>query len=729
MAGFPFFKQLDIKDCGPASLLMIAKHYGRTYRLRTLRERSYIGREGVSMLGLSDAAESIGLKSLGVKITFQKLMKEAPLPCIVHWKQRHFIVVYKISKKFVFVSDPAFGLRKYTHEEFRKGWISDRQDGEEKGIALLLETTPDFYTYEGEKKEKHKLSFLLSYLRPYKQLVVQVILALLAGSLIQLIFPLLTQQIVDFGINNQDIGFIYLVLLAELFLFLGRMVVDFIRGWILLHLGTRINISLIADFLMKLMRLPIAFFDSKVIGDLMQRINDHKRIEYFLTVSSLNILFSILNFIIFGIILLIYNMTIFWLFFVGSLLYVIWVEIFMKHRRELDNRKFRKNSENQSVLIQLFSGMQEVKLNNIEKQKRWEWEHVQAGLFRINVKSLALSQYQRAGATFINELKNILITVVAATAVIKGEMTLGMMLAVQYIIGQLNGPLDQMIGFFQRTQDARISLERLGEVQYMEDEENDEEQKLHKLPANQTITIDNLFFQYEGPHSPFVLEDVSLKIPESEVTAIVGVSGSGKTTLIKLMLGFYKPVKGEIRVGNMPLHAFHSRFWRSVCGVVMQDGYIFADTIARNIAPGEEDIDMERLYRAIEVANLTDLIGTLPLGLNTKIGVSGHGLSAGQTQRVLIARAVYKEPEFLFFDEATNALDANNEKVIMNNLDMFFKGRTVVVVAHRLSTVKNAGQIIVLDNGRIVERGTHNELIAMKKYYYNLVKNQLELGM
>ncbi len=729
MAGFPFFKQLDIKDCGPASLLMIAKHYGRTYRLQTLRERSYIGREGVSMLGLSDAAESIGLKSLGVKITFQKLMTEAPLPCIVHWKQRHFIVVYKISKKFVFVSDPAFGLRKYTHEEFRKGWISDRQDGEEKGIALLLETTPDFYTYEGEKREKHKLSFLLSYLRPYKQLVAQVILALLAGSLIQLIFPLLTQQIVDFGINNQDIGFIYLVLLAELFLFLGRMVVDFIRGWILLHLGTRMNISLIADFLMKLMRLPIAFFDSKVIGDLMQRINDHKRIEYFLTVSSLNILFSILNFIIFGIILLIYNMTIFWLFFIGSLLYVLWVEIFMKQRRELDNRKFRKNSENQSVLIQLFSGMQEVKLNNIEKQKRWEWEHVQAGLFRINVRSLSLSQYQRAGATFINELKNILITVVAATAVIRGEMTLGMMLAVQYIIGQLNGPLDQMIGFFQRTQDARISLERLGEIQYMEDEENEEEQKLHKLPANHTISIDNLFFQYEGPHSPFVLEDVSLKIPESEVTAIVGVSGSGKTTLIKLMLGFYQPVKGEIRVGNMPLHAFHSRFWRSVCGVVMQDGYIFADTIARNIAPGEEDIDMERLYRAIEVANLTDLIGTLPLGLNTKIGVSGHGLSAGQTQRVLIARAVYKEPEFLFFDEATNALDANNEKVIMNNLDLFFKGRTVVVVAHRLSTVKNAGQIIVLDNGRIVEKGTHNELIAMKKYYYNLVKNQLELGL
>ena len=729
MAGFPFFKQLDIKDCGPACLLMVARYYGRTYRLQTLRERSYIGREGVSLLGLSDAAESIGFKSLGVKVTFQKLKEEAPLPCIVHWKQRHFIVVYKISKKFVFVSDPAYGLRKYTHKEFRKGWISDRQHGEEKGIALLLETTPDFFTYEGEKPEKTKLSFLFTYVRPYKQLVVQVLLALLAGSLIQLMFPLLTQQIVDFGINNQDIGFIYLVLLAELFLFLGRMVVDFIRGWILLHLGVRVNISLIADFLMKLMRLPIAFFDSKVIGDLMQRINDHKRIEYFLTVSSLNILFSILNFLIFGIILLVYNLTIFWLFFGGSTLYVLWVEIFMRRRRELDNRKFRKNAENQSVLIQLFSGMQEVKLNNIEKQKRWEWEHVQAGLFRINVKSLALSQYQRAGATFINELKNILITVVAATAVIKGEMTLGMMLAVQYIIGQLNGPLDQMIGFFQRTQDARISLERLAEVHSMEDEEKEDEQRLHDLPVEHSMMVNELYFQYEGPHSPFVLEDVTLTVPESKVTAIVGVSGSGKTTLIKLMLGFYKPVKGEIRVGSIPLQAFHTRFWRSICGVVMQEGFIFADTIARNIAPGEEDINMEKLYRTIEVANLGDIIATLPLGLNTKIGVSGHGLSAGQKQRVLIARAVYKEPAFLFFDEATNALDANNEKVIMNNLDVFFKGRTVVVVAHRLSTVKNADQIIVLDKGKIVERGTHNQLIALKKYYFNLVKNQLELGL
>ncbi|MCD6200847.1 MAG: peptidase domain-containing ABC transporter [Bacteroidales bacterium] len=729
MAGFPFFKQMDIKDCGPACLLMIAKHYGRTYRLQTLRERSYIGREGVSLLGLSDAAESIGFKSLGVKIPFRKLTEEVPLPCIVHWAQRHFIVVYKTSKKFIYVSDPAYGLRKYTHDEFRKGWVSDRENGEEKGIAMLLETTPDFYNYEGEKPNKTKLSFLFSYIRPYKQLVVQVLLALLAGSLIQLIFPLLTQQIVDFGINNQDIGFIYLVLLAELFLFLGRMVVDFIRGWILLHLGTRMNISLIADFLMKLMRLPIAFFDSKVIGDLMQRINDQKRIEYFLTVSSLNILFSVLNFLIFGIVLLIYNMTIFWLFFGGSVLYVLWVQVFMNRRRELDNRKFRKNAENQSVLIQLFSSMQEIKLNNIEKQKRWEWEHVQANLFRIKVKSLALSQYQQAGATFINELKNILITVVAATSVIKGDMTLGMMLAVQYIIGQLNGPLDQMIGFFQRTQDARISLERLGEMQAMEDEEKEDENKLHELPATHHIAVNEVSFQYEGPHSPFVLENISLEIPESQVTAVVGVSGSGKTTLIKLLLGFYKPVKGEIRVGDIPLHAFHTRFWRSVCGVVMQDGFVFSDTIARNIAPGEEEIDMKKLYRAIEIANLQDILSTLPLGLNTIIGASGHGLSAGQKQRILIARAVYKDPSFLFFDEATNALDANNEKVIMNNLDAFFQGRTVVVVAHRLSTVKNAGQIIVLDGGKIMERGTHSQLITMRKYYYNLVKNQLELGM
>ncbi len=725
---FPSYIQLDTMDCGPSSLLMIAKHYGKTYTLQTLRERCYITREGVSLLGISDAAESIGMRTMGVRIPFDKLEKEAPLPCIVHWKQNHFVVVYKITKDKVYVSDPAHGLVKYSRAEFLENWLSSKKGEEDEGIALLLEPTPDFYKQKDEALNKSSFKFLFRYLRPYKKFLTQLLLGMVVGSMLQLIAPFLTQAIVDKGINYQNLSFIQLVLIAQLVLFISQSSVEFIRSWILLHISTRVNISLISDFLIKLMKLPIGFFDTKMIGDLMQRIGDHSRIESFLTTSTLNIIFSMVNLVIFGIVLGIYNLTIFTVFFIGSVFYALWILVFMKRRRELDFKRFSQLADNQSNLIQLITGIQEIKLNNCEKQKRWTWERIQAKLFRVSIKSLALSQFQQSGGMFINTVKNISITFIAAVAVVKGQMTLGMMLAVQYIIGQLSSPIEQMISFLHATQDAKISLERLGEIHQKEDEESPDEKKISTIPREKSISLSNLSFQYEGPHSEFVLKDLDLRIPENKLTAIVGVSGSGKTTLVKLILGFYPPTKGEIAIGDVHLRDIRSDVWRSRCGAVMQDGFIFSDTIANNIAVSDEVIDKEKLVFAAGVANIRDFIDSLPLGYNTKIGQEGHGLSQGQKQRILIARAVYKNPEYLFFDEATNALDANNEREIMGHLERFFQGKTAVVVAHRLSTVKNADQIVVLQEGRIVEKGTHPELTELRGVYYNLVKNQLELG-
>jgi ATP-binding cassette subfamily B protein len=710
---------------------MVARHHGKHYNLETLRERSFITREGVSMLGISRAAESIGFRTMGVKLTFEQLRDEAPLPAIVHWNQEHFVVVYKIKGKkgneTVHVADPAGGLLKFPREEFLRCWFSTIEEGEKRGIALLLEPTPDFYSARDEKPNKRSFGFLFSYLRPYHRMLVQLFLGLLLGSLLQLLFPFLTQSIVDQGIGNRNIGFIYLVLIAQLVLTLSRVSVEFIRGWILLHLGTRINVSLISDFLSKLMRLPMRYFDTKMTGDLMQRIGDHRRIESFLTGTSLNVIFSLVNLIIFGAVLLFYSTHIFTVFFIGSALYAVWVWLFLKKRAELDHRRFAQMSANQSNLIQLIQGMQEIKISGSEQQKRWEWESIQARLFRVGVKGLALSQYQQSGAVLLNEFKNIVITVLAAKSVVDGNMTLGMMLAVQYIIGQLNSPIDQLISFINATQDAKISLERLGEVHLRDDEEDVESSRISDIPEEASLSVQDLSFRYEGPDSELVLNEVSITITEGMQTAIVGTSGSGKTTLVKLMLGFYPPTKGEIRLGGNSLDAYSLRSWREVCGVVMQDGFIFSDTIARNIAPGVEFIDKSKLINAACIANIADFIGTLPLGYNTKIGSEGHGLSQGQKQRILIARAVYKDPKYIFLDEATNALDANNEKVILENLQEFIKGRTSVVVAHRLSTVKNADQIVVIEKGKVVEVGTHRELSEKKGAYYTLVKNQLEL--
>ena len=728
MRSIPYYPQHDAMDCGPTCLRMVAAFYGKRYSLEGLREKSFITREGVSMLGISEAAEKIGFRSICVQVSYEKL-QEAPLPCIIHWNQQHFVVVYKLNDKHVWVADPGAGKLKYTKEEFCNCWLSSRKNEEDTGVALLLEPTPEFYTIEDEGDEVNRrgFSFLYSYLRPYRGLVGQLLLGLLLGSMIQLMLPFLTQSVVDFGINNQNLGFIYLVLIAQLMLSFSSSAVDFIRGWILLHLGTRINIALISDFLIKLMKMPISYFDSKMTGDILQRINDHKRIQDFLTGSSLSVIFSVFNIIIFGIVLLVYSGMIFLIFMGGSALYVAYVWLFMKKRAELDHKRFAQQSANQSTVVQLVNGMQEIKLSACEQQKRWEWERIQAKLFKVNIKSLALRQYQDSGAVLINQSKNLLITALVASLVVKGEMTLGMMLSVQYIIGQLNSPVNELIAFARDMQDARLSMNRLSEVRDKPDEEDPTRELLREIPEGKEIRLQNLNFKYDPLSEYPTLDNVSLVIPPGKQTAIVGMSGSGKTTLVKLLLGFYPPASGDIFIGDTPLGSYSIREWRKRCGVVMQDGFIFSDSIAGNIAPGVERIDKKKLRHAAEVANIHDFIEELPLGYNTKIGQEGHGLSQGQKQRILIARAVYKDPEFIFFDEATNALDTNNERIIMNNLQTFFKGRTSVVVAHRLSTVRNAEQIIVIEQGKIAETGTHETLIALEGRYYQLVKNQLEL--
>ncbi len=714
-------------DCGPTSLRMIAKHYGRNYSLQKLRNLSGINREGVSLLGISEAAEKIGFRTTGARLTSEQL-DQVDLPCILHWRQNHFVVLYKIKKGRYYVADPGKGLIQYTREEFYKGWLSTNSNGDGQGIALIISPTPAFYEAEGDKSSKVSFSYLFGYLVKYKSLIIQLLVGLGVGSLLQLIVPFLTQSVVDVGINTRNLNFIYIILIAQTMLFIGRMSVDFIRSWILLHMSTRINLSILTDFLIKLMKLPMSFFDTKMTGDIMQRMSDQKRIESFLTGSTLNIIFSLFNLVVFGFVLAWYNLNIFIVFLVSSILYSIWVAIFLKKRRELDFKRFDVSSKNQSAMVQLVNGMQEIKLNNCEQQKRWDWEHIQAGLFRFNVKSLALGQYQQAGAFFINEGKNIIITFLVAKTVIDGQLTLGAMMAIQYIIGQLNSPIEQLLGFVQNLQDAKISMERLNEIHEIEDEEPANKTFMNELPSDHTIRMHNLGFTYPGAGNEPVLENVDLVIPHGKTTAIVGMSGSGKTTILKLLLRFYEPQKGDIKIGPSYLNSIGYRYWRGKCGVVMQDGFIFSDNIARNIAVGDEYPDVEKLQHAIKMANISDFIDSLPLGLNTKIGAEGNGISQGQRQRILIARAVYKNPEYIFFDEATNSLDANNEKVIMENLEEFFKGRTVVVVAHRLSTVKNADNIVVIDKGKIVEQGTHQQLSRSKGEYYQLVKNQLELG-
>ncbi|TCC91692.1 peptidase domain-containing ABC transporter [Pedobacter frigiditerrae] len=727
MKNFPFYKQPDQMDCGPTCLRMVAKHYGKNFSLQRLREISGINREGVSLLGISEAAEKIGFRTTGTKLTLAQL-NEIELPAIIHWNQNHFAVLYRIKNDIYHIADPAKGLIQYKKGEFTKHWLSTHNNGHSQGIALMLSPTPELYAQEGDKTDGINFAYLLRYLYRYKQLVSQLFVGLGVGSLLQLIVPFLTQSIVDIGINTRNLNFIYIILIAQTMLFLGRTSVEFIRSWILLHISTRINISILTDFLIKLMKLPMSFFDAKMTGDIMQRMNDQKRIESFLTGSTLNIIFSMFNLVIFTGVLAYYNINIFFIFLLSSVVYSLWVMAFLKRRRDLDFKRFDISSKNQSSIVQLIGGMQEIKLNNCEQQKRWEWERLQAGLFKYSIKSLSLGQVQQAGTFFINEGKNIVITFLVAKAVIDGDLTLGGMMAIQYIVGQVNSPIEQLLGFIQQLQDAKISLERLNEIHQMDDEEPVDKVFLKELPTNKSISIKDLSFTYPGAGNEPVLKGINLDIHEGKTTAIVGMSGSGKTTILKLLLRFYSPQKGELKVGATNLDQIGYRYWRGKCGTVMQDGFIFSDTIAKNIAVADEYPDMVKLQHAIKMANIADLIEGLPLGLSTKIGAEGNGISQGQKQRILIARAVYKNPEYIFFDEATNSLDANNESIIMQNLEEFFKGKTVVVVAHRLSTVKNADHIVVLDKGVIIEQGTHAQLTHNKGEYYQLVKNQLELN-
>lgn len=731
-SAFPFYKQLDQMDCGPTCLRMIAKYYGQSFSPLELRNKSFLTREGVSMLGISDAAEAIGFHTVGIKTSFEKLWKEVDLPCIVHWNQEHFVVVYKIRRKSVYVADPAASLLQYKRSEFEKCWLAGVENKEKFGVALLLEPTPKFYEEKDSSQSesaKKRLVNLLPYLTKYKRLIIQLFIGLFLGSLIQLALPFLTQSIVDVGINTRNVNFIYLILSGQLMLFIGRTSVELIRRWILLHLGARINISIISDFLGKLFKLPVAFFDGKTTGDLLQRIDDYARIERFLSSSTLSILFSFFNLFVFSAVLLVYNMKIFSVFALFSAIYLVYVSLFLKRRAELDYKKFQQQAHNQSTLIELIRAMPEIKLNNCETLKRWEWERIQARSFKLTVYGTRLLQFQDTGSSFLNELKNIIITVIAAIAVINGEMTLGMMLAVQYIIGQLNSPINEFISFMRDWQDAKLSYERIQEIHVIPNESDTLPTLQDKtlVSCDSSITIKDLCFQYGGLHSPKVLDSVDLIIPAGKVTAIVGVSGSGKTTLIKLLMKFYEINHGAIKIGNIDLNSIPSTLWRRQCGVVMQDGYIFSDSILMNIALSE-DYDAEKILQAVKVANIRDFIESLPLSYNTKIGSNGIGLSQGQKQRILIARAIYKNPKFIFLDEATSALDANNEKEIVKNLDAFFKGRTVIIVAHRLSTVKNSDQIVVLENGGIKEVGTHSELTKTRGAYFELVKNQLELG-
>ena len=727
---FRLVRQKDSMQCGVACLAMVCGAFGREYSLSSLSRYCFATAEGVSMLGISEAAERLGLRTVTAKVTVESLIS-APKPCILHWNQNHFTVLYKVSRdgKRFYIADPAKGKIAYSAEEFKSRWLSNGAGSEPKGVAMFFQTTDEFFSSEeeGDASERRSFRFLMGYVRQYRKYFIQIVAGLLLGSMMQLVMPFMTQAIVDVGINRSDIGFIWLILLGEMMIVLGRTATDFIRRWLMMHISMRINISLVSDFFIKLLKLPMSFFDTKLMGDLMQRMGDHGRVQSFLTSQTLGIAFSMLNFVVFGVVLFVYDKIIFSVFLAGSAVYGLWSASFLKRRKVLDYELFEKQSVNQNKTYQFITSMQEIKLQDCERRRRWEWEDVQADLFVVQMKSLRLQQAQEAGSIFINEVKNILITVLAATAVINGHITLGAMLAIQYIVGQLNSPVAQLMGFLYSLQDVKISLERINEIHEGRNEES-VENNVMEFKADRSIEISDVEFKYDPHGLKNIIDGVSFKVPEGKMTAIVGASGSGKTTLIKLMLGYYTVMGGSVKVSGEDINRYNMRWWRRQCGVVMQDGVVFSESIARNIAVDDGDVDRDRLERSARIACIDEYVKGLPLGYDTIIGRDGTGLSQGQRQRILIARAVYKNPSFIFLDEATNSLDAENERMIVENLADFYRGRTVVVVAHRLSTVRNADNIVVLDHGRVVESGNHDALIRNKGAYYNLVKHQLELG-
>lgn len=725
---FPITFQHDSMQCGIACLQMICKHFGREYSLDFLSKLCFATNEGVSLLGINEAANKLGLKTLCVKASMDELDKIS-LPAILHWNQKHFVVLYKIKKgRKYYIADPGKGLTTHTNKEMQEHWLSTNS----KGVAMMLEPTPHFYDTKNAsgvgEKEIHSFRFLYGYVRRYYKYFGMIAVGLALGSIIQLVLPFLTQAIVDKGIKHQDLNIILLILFGQLMLTISRTFIDFLRRWILLRISMKINISLISDFFIKLLKLPMSFFDTKLLGDLMQRMNDHGRVNNFLTQNVLNIVFSLLTLIVFSVVLVIYDKFVFLVFLIGSMLYGGWIALFLKRRKVIDYELFEQQAINNNRTYEFIMSMQEIKLQDCEQRKRQEWEHIQKDLFKIQQKSLRLQQQEEAGGIFINELKNIAITVMSAAAVIEGNMTLGMMLAVQYIIGQLCSPVEQLMDFFYSLQDVKISLERINEIHSMEDENGKAGLLTSIKQKSKGINIQNVIFKYNPHVLTKTIDHVDIQIPQGKVTAIVGASGSGKTTLIKLILGYYSVVEGRICIGSTNINDVNKQWWRRQCGVVMQDGVIFSESIAKNIAVDDAEIDQVRLLEAAKISCIFDYVMGLPLKFDTKIGRDGIGLSQGQKQRILIARAVYKNPEYIFLDEATNSLDANNERKIVENLDRFYKGKTVVIVAHRLSTVKNADQIVVIDHGKVVETGTHDTLTLKRGAYFQLVKNQLELG-
>lgn len=729
MKKFPVCIQHDAMDCGATCIKMITDFNLQSYSLSEIKEICMPTREGISLSNIAQTLDELGYNTIGGKLTVERLCTKAPLPCILHWNQEHFVVLHKISKKkneTVFhIADPGVGLVKYSQKEFVENWCTAKSGGEEKGVVLLLEKKANFQ--RGEKKSaKSNVKTLLPYIMKYKQYFALLFLGLLVGSVIQLVFPFLTKSIVDVGIENDNVRFITIILFAQLILLLSKMGAEFVQNWLLLHISTRINVSMLSDFLIKMMKLPMRFFDTKLTGDILQRFEDHRRLEHFVTTQSLSIVYAVINFIVFGGILLYFNIKIFLVFLIGSALYIIWLLTFMKKRRILDYEMFEQRARNDSKTYQLIEGMQEIKLQGCSQRMRWEWEDIQAKLFEVNVKLLKLSQSQKTGSIFINETKNVLITFLVAYAVIEGSLTLGVMIAIQFIIGQLNMPIEHIAQFIYSLQDTKISMERIADIKEQDDE--DIYRPVKSMRYNKkNISIENLSFAYAGTKNE-VLKNINLEVDEGKKIAIVGASGSGKTTLMKLLLQYYPITSGAIRIGGFSSNKVDTKYWRSLCGAVMQDGFIFSDTIAKNIAISDDIIDLEQLTYAAELANLNEFVEQCPLKYDTIIGQEGRGLSQGQKQRILIARAIYKNPQFLFLDEATNALDTSNEKEITDKLQDFMKEKTVFIVAHRLSTVKDADHIIVLNNGCIVEQGTHKTLVDRNGYYYELIKNQLELG-